>query len=76
MMRTLSFARWGLSSDMESTKGRYTGLTTGAPDNVAVSFAGILQRKEQKFTLQQPCSYLKALGSKQIAKLKSITWRD
>jgi hypothetical protein len=32
MMRTLSFARWGLSSDMESTKGRYTGLTTGAPE--------------------------------------------
>lgn len=32
MMRTLSFARWSLSSDMESTKVRYAGLTTGAPE--------------------------------------------
>jgi hypothetical protein len=32
MMRTLSFARWSLSSDMESTKERYVGLSTGAPE--------------------------------------------
>ena len=32
MMRTLSFARWSLSSDMESTKERCAGLTIGAPE--------------------------------------------
>jgi hypothetical protein len=32
MMRTVNFARWTLGCNLESTKERYAGLTTGAPE--------------------------------------------